>query len=178
VGPDSIVLPYPTPSHPGLKPEVESESEIWFDWAFVDFWKSNYCVSCVFLFLSSDVIVSDNRMRSDSVQRGFSTDPESLSSTSGEYFFRSSYRVVTEYPRVGQNVEAAMLVASLRDAIRSQSQEIEDLKKQLREKEKTTGGNDDVGLITVPIVSSLTAHSTAGRVTNSDHIVIHRVAQF
>jgi hypothetical protein len=40
-----------------------------------------------------------------------------------------------------------MLVASLRDAIRSQSLEIENLKKQLREKEKTTDGNDDVCLI-------------------------------
>jgi intracellular protein transport protein USO1 len=45
VGPDSIVLPYPTPANAqiGLKPEGENEGEIWFDWAFVDFWKSNYC---------------------------------------------------------------------------------------------------------------------------------------
>jgi intracellular protein transport protein USO1 len=50
VGPDSIVLPYPTPSYPGLKPESEGESEIWFDWAFVDFWKSNYC-QCSSLFI-------------------------------------------------------------------------------------------------------------------------------
>jgi hypothetical protein len=47
VGPDSIVLSYPTPSNlqPGLKPDSENEAEIWFDWAFVDFWKSNYCKS-------------------------------------------------------------------------------------------------------------------------------------
>lgn len=47
VGPDSIVLPYPTPANTqiiGLKPESENEGEIWFDWAFVDFWKSNYCM--------------------------------------------------------------------------------------------------------------------------------------
>lgn len=45
VGPDSIVLPYPTPSNlqVGPKPESENEGEMWFDWAFVDFWKSNYC---------------------------------------------------------------------------------------------------------------------------------------
>ena len=44
VGPDSIVLPYPTPANTqiGLKPESENEGEIWFDWAFVDFWKANY----------------------------------------------------------------------------------------------------------------------------------------
>lgn len=45
VGPDSIVLPYPTPANAqiGLRPEGTDEGEIWFDWAFVDFWKSNYC---------------------------------------------------------------------------------------------------------------------------------------
>ena len=41
VGPDAIVLPYP---HSGISnSEGEKEAEIWFDWAFVDFWKSNYC---------------------------------------------------------------------------------------------------------------------------------------
>ena len=26
---------------------VEPEGEIWFDWAFVDFWKSNHCKSAL-----------------------------------------------------------------------------------------------------------------------------------
>lgn len=45
VGPESIVLPYSTRANIqlGLKPESDNEGEIWFDWAFVDFWKSNYC---------------------------------------------------------------------------------------------------------------------------------------
>ena len=45
VGPDTIVLPYVISSHiqPSLKPDTDDEEEIWFDWAFVDFWKSNYC---------------------------------------------------------------------------------------------------------------------------------------
>ncbi len=42
VGPDTLVLPYPG-NHSVTISEVEKESEIWFDWAFVDFWKSNYC---------------------------------------------------------------------------------------------------------------------------------------
>ncbi|KAJ8495910.1 hypothetical protein ONZ45_g12657 [Pleurotus djamor] len=62
--PDSVVLPYPNTSashHLGLKTDViENEGEIWFDWAFVDFWKSNYYA----------------------VQRGLATDPDQLSSTS------------------------------------------------------------------------------------------------
>lgn len=44
VGPDAIVLP--CPAAPGAPPSAKAgaeEAEIWFDWAFVDFWKSNYC---------------------------------------------------------------------------------------------------------------------------------------
>jgi len=102
VGPESIVLPYPTPSNIqlGLKPESENEGEIWFDWAFVDFWKSNYYT----------------------VQRGFSSDPQSLSSSSS------------------QNAESAMLVASLREVIRNQAQEIEALQNEV--KEFSTIGNE------------------------------------
>lgn len=55
VGPDSFVISsqnaHGLPHHPQgapaagpPKPEAE-EGEIWFDWAFVDFWKSNYCES-------------------------------------------------------------------------------------------------------------------------------------
>lgn len=41
VGPDALVLAYP---HQGASEgEREREGEVWFDWAFVDFWKSNYC---------------------------------------------------------------------------------------------------------------------------------------
>ncbi|OSC96788.1 hypothetical protein PYCCODRAFT_1440814 [Trametes coccinea BRFM310] len=72
IGPDNFVLAYPTapaPHHQPLqgppsasqpKPEVE-EGEIWFDWAFVDFWKSNYYT----------------------IQKGIAVDPNSLSSAAG-----------------------------------------------------------------------------------------------
>lgn len=44
VGPDTIVLPYPTPPLQSvLKKDTADEAEVWFDWAFVDFYKSNYC---------------------------------------------------------------------------------------------------------------------------------------
>lgn len=51
VGPDSIVLAYPTPAHlqPNLKPESPEDAEIWFDWSFIDFWKSNYCAPIIFI---------------------------------------------------------------------------------------------------------------------------------
>lgn len=63
VGPDSLVIScHPTALQPVItnSPPAE-EAEIWFDWAFVDFWKSNYYT----------------------VQRGFSTEPDQLSSTNG-----------------------------------------------------------------------------------------------
>ncbi len=54
VGPDTVVVPAPSshaPTHhphqgppsAGVPQQDVEEGEIWFDWAFVDFWKSNYC---------------------------------------------------------------------------------------------------------------------------------------
>jgi hypothetical protein len=46
VGPDSIVLSVTNQAvalQPSTKHTDAEEGEIWFDWAFVDFWKSNYC---------------------------------------------------------------------------------------------------------------------------------------
>ncbi|KZV69403.1 hypothetical protein PENSPDRAFT_652372 [Peniophora sp. CONT] len=42
VAPDVWVLTCPTPASlaPGFQPRYDDEAEIWFDWAFVDFWKS------------------------------------------------------------------------------------------------------------------------------------------
>jgi len=103
VGPENIVLPYLASSYlqPGLKPGTDDEGEIWFDWAFIDFWKSNYYT----------------------IQRGLSADPDQLSSASG------------------QNAETIMLVSSLRDVIRNQSQEIEGLQQKLNQ--ATSGSNID-----------------------------------
>ncbi|KAF9540500.1 hypothetical protein CPC08DRAFT_770792 [Agrocybe pediades] len=56
----------------------------------------------------------------NTVQRGFSNDPDQLASSSG------------------QRAEAAMLIASLRDVIRQQSTEIETLQKRLKEAESST----------------------------------------
>ncbi|KZT69676.1 hypothetical protein DAEQUDRAFT_248604 [Daedalea quercina L-15889] len=61
IGPDTLVL---APTHlqtgPAAKPDGE-EGEMWFDWAFADFWKSNYYT----------------------VQKGLHADPNSLSSSPG-----------------------------------------------------------------------------------------------
>ncbi|PPQ93846.1 hypothetical protein CVT25_013555 [Psilocybe cyanescens] len=127
VGPDSIVLSFPPPSlQPSSKPAAGTpeEGEIWFDWAFVDFWKSNYYT----------------------VQRGFSTDPDQLASSSG------------------QSAEAAMLIASLRDVIRQQSGEIESLQKRLKDV-------NDVGSQVADLqkqVESLQSQLTSSQVKRKD----------
>lgn len=112
VGPDSMVIPYhPAALQPVItKPVPAEEAEIWFDWAFVDFWKSNY----------------------HTVQRGFSVEPDQLSSTGGTC--KASLLVdISNRSAVGQSAEAQMLIASLRDVIRQQSEEIDALTKRLKE---------------------------------------------
>jgi len=67
ITPESIILSCPTPGGPPPSANqnqnqnpAEQEGELWFDWAFVDFWKSNHYT----------------------VQRGLSTDPNASSSSS------------------------------------------------------------------------------------------------
>ena len=43
IEPEVFVLDYPTPKEASVDAEIEGEAEVWFDWAFLDFWKSNYC---------------------------------------------------------------------------------------------------------------------------------------
>ncbi|KAN0137791.1 Uso1 / p115 like vesicle tethering protein, head region domain containing protein [Lactarius tabidus] len=66
VGPDSWVLPCPTPGpqalDPAFMPMYDGETEIWFDWAFVDFWKANIYT----------------------IQRGTVADPDSAASSTAQ----------------------------------------------------------------------------------------------
>jgi hypothetical protein len=66
VGPDNMVITYhPTALQSVVtKSATAEEAEIWFDWTFVDFWKSNYYT----------------------IQRGFAVEPDQLSSTGGMYW--------------------------------------------------------------------------------------------
>lgn len=50
IGPESLVLPYPTSQSGAVNPLVtngfakdEEGGEIWLDWGFVEFWKSSFC---------------------------------------------------------------------------------------------------------------------------------------
>ena len=83
---------FATPVPHDIQNGNEPEGEIWFDWAFVDFWKSSYYA----------------------VQRGLGMDPNTLSASAGP------------------DVESTMLISSLRDVIRSQATEIDDLKEKLK----------------------------------------------
>ncbi|TFK21983.1 hypothetical protein FA15DRAFT_623170 [Coprinopsis marcescibilis] len=93
VGPDLVVISHSASTIPVPNETGRDDAEVWFDWAFVDFWKSNYYA----------------------VQRAFSTDPSQLSTSTS-----------------GPSAESAMLIASLRDAIRKQSEEMDILRNQLK----------------------------------------------
>ena len=55
-------MPYPTPAfQPASKKGGPDEVEIWFDWAFVDFWKSNYCKQLVLLLAYPRPLIAVNR---------------------------------------------------------------------------------------------------------------------
>ncbi|KAI0629475.1 p115 like vesicle tethering protein [Trametes polyzona] len=73
IGPDNFVLSlpgapvphhqgHPAPPSAGVPKQEAEEGEVWFDWAFVDFWKSNYYT----------------------IQKGIAVDPNSLSSAAGQ----------------------------------------------------------------------------------------------
>ncbi|KAG1800500.1 hypothetical protein EV424DRAFT_1352145 [Suillus variegatus] len=57
---ESMVLHYPTKALQNTAP-AEQEGEIWLDWSFIDFWKSNQYT----------------------IQRGLAMDPSTLASSSG-----------------------------------------------------------------------------------------------
>lgn len=43
VQPDDFELTPLLSSQPTMEDEDEENMEVWFDWAFVDFWKNHYC---------------------------------------------------------------------------------------------------------------------------------------
>ena len=56
IGPEDVIMPSRLPithSYPGKQHGPHDDVEIWFDWPFVDFWKSNYCAPTSFSNASS-----------------------------------------------------------------------------------------------------------------------------
>lgn len=130
ISPDSIVMPYPTPAflQPSFNASGTDEVEIWFDWAFVDFWKSNYCKWLVPLLSASKWLIWVNRY---CATRVFDR-PWSIVALLRCAIYQFLHLVYSRFD-IGQSAESAMLIASLRDVIRQQSAEIEALQIQLKE---------------------------------------------
>jgi intracellular protein transport protein USO1 len=137
VGPDSWVLPCPTPGpqalDPAFTPMYDGETEIWFDWAFVDFWKAN---NREFLRVASLQSYLDAKPHPaiDTIQRGIVADPDSASSSTGTHVTckRNPY-FIHLYLSTAQSGEESILVASLREVIAKQAAEIEALQSKLKE---------------------------------------------
>ncbi|KAL0575564.1 Vesicle-mediated ER to Golgi transport protein [Marasmius crinis-equi] len=140
VSPEVCVLPFNTTS----KAE-EREGEIWFDWAFVDFWKSNYYT----------------------IQRGLSTEPGQLASPSGGQtaeltMLVSSLREVihTQAQEIETLKAQLKQTASANDQIAILQKDIAKLTTQLQESEekrKETEKEHEDLLVLVDEVSSMRA---------------------
>ncbi|KAH9935197.1 p115 like vesicle tethering protein [Epithele typhae] len=117
VGPDVAVVASPTApghKHPSGAPPASAgvvkadaeEGELWFDWAFVDFWKSNYYT----------------------IQKGIAVEPNALSSAAGQEsgMLIASLRDVIR----GQNAEIEKLQGQLK-ALSGASAEVEALRTQV-----------------------------------------------
>ncbi|KAG8220521.1 hypothetical protein J3R82DRAFT_3224 [Butyriboletus roseoflavus] len=122
VTPESMVMSSRTSSGIGVDPNqnsVEQEAEIWFDWAFIDFWKSNHYT----------------------VQRGLSVDPNALSSSASSSsgpnaesaMLISSLRDVIRT----QATEMDTLKAQLKDVTTSSSAQLKDLHARIADLEAT-----------------------------------------
>ncbi|KAG6382152.1 hypothetical protein JVT61DRAFT_797 [Boletus reticuloceps] len=105
VTPESMVISSWSSAAVGIVPQnpAEQEAEIWFDWAFVDFWKSNHYT----------------------VQRGLSADPNALSSSASSGPSAESAMLINSLRDVirTQATEMDKLQAQLKDLTASTSAE-------------------------------------------------------
>jgi intracellular protein transport protein USO1 len=132
VGPENIVISAPASGAPPAAPGGTSgtdEAEIWFDWPFVDFWKSNYCPSIfILLWIGTDLL--HHRCGAEGPFRRPQCDVVINKSD-----ILLCILIPSDIPPLGQNQESAMLIASLRDVIKNQAQQIESLQAQLQQAE-------------------------------------------
>jgi hypothetical protein len=70
------------PATPGVEDTEEDETEVWFDWAFVDFWKNNYCRSSFSARLSLSLIINHVI---DTIQRAIAVEPDAMRGSLGVY---------------------------------------------------------------------------------------------
>ena len=129
IEPESFVLEYPTPKEASVDAETEEEAEAWFDWAFLDFWKSNYCNDPVFERKSSLLI---KIFTSDTAQRAVAAGPNSSATTTS-----------SAGSSQGIDQETQMLLSSLREVISNQAQEIQALQKSIKDLSVSSKTKDD-----------------------------------
>lgn len=118
VTPESVVLA--TSKKGNDLSEGRVKGEIWFDWAFVDFWRSGYCEHTRF-----NICYRFLMTLKDTIQKGFSLPPD------------QSFTAATSTGGT-PNPETTMLLSSLRDVIQSQAGEIESLKAQLQQLQQSS----------------------------------------
>jgi Sec-independent protein translocase protein TatA len=108
VSPESIILPLP---YQLVTLNTVTEGEIWLDWGFVEFWKANYCTWYSLFTDNSFITVLTSGFSFiffwiDTVQRGVTADPDTIITGPGD------------------TAELQLVIASLRDVVRKQADEL------------------------------------------------------
>jgi hypothetical protein len=113
-----------------LLDDVGEEDGLWFDYAFVEFLKTNYSE---FSFFSSSLSVGADERDIVAVQRSILLDPNATESGRQSPPLSSLFNLTDMRPTVGrvESTESTEFVAALRSTISAQSKEMDELRTQI-----------------------------------------------
>lgn len=117
--------------------ELEEGLELWFDWAFVDFWKNHYCELCnVALQGGREASLGDvreHKLTADTIQRSIAIDPDAVRGPACECSHQ-----IHRHPAIGYGLttatddgETAAIIMSLRQKLKAQTDEVVALQTKL-----------------------------------------------
>lgn len=126
IGPDSFVLPYT-----GLQSTLVSagaQGEIWFDWNFTEFWKSNFYSMQRAIMMDPNAISSQSHEDSDQAAL-ISSLKETIQNQAVE--INHLKEAAQRGPAVQDSPETLALVSSLQDRVQQQQNELNILRSDL-----------------------------------------------
>ena len=72
------------PLDPAAEDELDDTLELWFDWAFVDFWKNHYCEPSLILRFRLSWLWDGVDTFPDTIQRSIAIDPDAVRGSTSE----------------------------------------------------------------------------------------------
>lgn len=92
--------------------EPEEGLELWFDWAFVDFWKNHYCTSRL------------AQLTTDTIQRSIAIEPDAVRGSGREWHLDHADLAIDDG-------ETASIIMSLRAKLKAESEKVMQLQAKL-----------------------------------------------